>query len=228
MIACVATRAEAGPACDCRRQRTTSQPRGRPVQLRAAGLLIIPSAEVFTDWSDKLFAERAPFLYEPVAAVYLLPQLAVFVSVGIVIGWALGLPLALNVALAVDAAARVESCRRRAYTPALGVLPTFLMGFACCAPTVILVLGTNVAASLMSVFIPLRTFLLPLAVVFMGAMLLWSVRRMRTAEDVLGGAGGRDSDARGTGSPRFRARESCSGRARAPCGASVSAVYGCR
>lgn len=146
----------------------------------------IPSAELLPGWEDRLFAERAPFLYEPVATVYLLSQLAFFVSVGnIVLGSALGLLLTLNVAVAIYAGTRVESCRRRVYTPALGVLPTFLMSFACCAPAFLLALGTNVAAAILPVFIPLRIFVFPLALALMTAMLLWSGRRLRTVEESL-------------------------------------------
>jgi hypothetical protein len=147
----------------------------------------IPSAQVLPDWEGKLFAERAPFLYEPVAVVYVLPQLAFLVSVGnIVVGLGLGLLLTMSVVLALHAGTQVESCRRRnVYTSALGVLPTFLMGFACCAPTFLLALGANVAAALVPVFIPIRSFLLPIAVGLMSLMLLWSSARLRRAERAL-------------------------------------------
>lgn len=164
-----------------------------------------PSADLLAGWEGKLFAERAPFLYEPIAVVYLLPQLALFVSAGnILIGSALAVLLGLNVALALEAAARVEACRRHVYTSALGVLPTFLMGFACCAPTFILALGTNVAAAFLPVFIPLRSFLLPLALALMAGMLLWSVRRLRRAEAALARplANGRVSGVRAHSSAR--------------------------
>ena len=154
----------------------------------------VPAAELLSGWQERLFAERAPYLYEPVATLVLLPQLAFFVSVGnILLGSVLGLVLALNVALALHAATQVESCRRRVYTPALGVLPTFLMGFACCAPTFLLALGTNVAAAILPVFISLRSLLLPLALGLMTAMLLWSGRRVKTAQAALEAASGEDA-----------------------------------
>lgn len=143
----------------------------------------IPSVQVVPDWSGKLFAERAPFLYERVAAVYVLPQLALFISVGnILVGFLLGLLLALSVALALYARSQLGSCEPRVYASAIGVLPSFLMGFACCAPTLILALGTTFAAAILPIFIPLRGFLLPLAVFSMLLMLLWNARKLRPIE----------------------------------------------
>lgn len=144
----------------------------------------IPSVNVVSDWPSRLFEERAPFLYEPVATIFLLPQLAFFVSVGdILIGSGLGIMLALNGVLAVHAAALVATCRRRnVFTSALGVLPTFLMGFACCAPTLLLALGANIAAATVSIVVPLRSFILPAALALMGAMIMWSARRLLVAE----------------------------------------------
>lgn len=142
----------------------------------------VPSLQVVPQWSEKLFAERAPFLYEPVVAIYPLPQLAIFVSVGnLLLGSLLALLLALNVAVAVEAV-RERACRpRSAYAGVFGALPGFLMGFSCCVPTFLLVLGANFAAAL----VPVRSYLFPLAVGLMALTLVWGGRGLRRAEAAL-------------------------------------------
>lgn len=137
-----------------------------------------PSVEVVSEWSDRIFAERAPFLFEPVATAYPVPQLAVFLSPGnLLVGSTLAVLLALNVAAALWAGSRERVCGRRRYAGALGALPGLLLGFSCCAPTFFLLLGPSFAAAFLPTFIPLRPYLFPFAVGLMAAMLAWSARR---------------------------------------------------
>lgn len=143
----------------------------------------VPSIEVVPDWTERLFQARAPFLYEPVAAIYPLSQLAFFVSPGnILVGSSLGVLLGLNIALAAYARSREAACGRRRYAGVLGALPSLLLGFSCCAPTLILLLGTSVAAALMPAFIPLREYLFPASLLLMTLMLAWSGRRSGLAQ----------------------------------------------
>jgi hypothetical protein len=142
-------------------------------------LASIPSIAVVPDWTDRLFAARAPFLYEPVATVYPLAHVALFVSPGnLLVGSALGALLGLNLGAALHASARGGSCRT-GFAGALGALPGFLLGFSCCAPTLILLLGTGFAATVLPAFIPVRAYLLPLALALMTATLAWTALRTR-------------------------------------------------
>jgi hypothetical protein len=143
-----------------------------------------PSLEVVPDWSDRLLAARAPFLFEPVATVFVIPQLAVLVSPGnLLVGSTLGALLGLNVAVALHASARGRACRRGGYAGALGALPGLLLGFSCCAPTLILLLGTSFAAAVLPAFIPLRSYLFPTSVALMTALL--ARMALRTRNDAL-------------------------------------------
>jgi hypothetical protein len=143
-----------------------------------------PSLEVVPEWPDRIFAERAPFLFEPVATAYPVPQVAIFLSPGnLLIGATLAALLGLNVAAALWAGSRERACGRRRYAGALGALPGLLLGFSCCAPSFILLLGPSFAAAFLPTFIPLRPYLFPAAVGLMGAMLVWSGRRTVVAGD---------------------------------------------
>ncbi|MGF1472342.1 MAG: hypothetical protein ACFB50_11480 [Rubrobacteraceae bacterium] len=135
-----------------------------------------PSFAVIPNWFSKLLDPIAGYTFEPVAALYLFDGFALFLApMNLLIGLVLGGLIALNVATAAYALATVRSCRRLSWTGLLGSLPALLTGFACCVPTVGLVLGANLALTLIS----LQNFLLPLGIVGLTAGLFWNVYRTR-------------------------------------------------
>lgn len=128
------------------------------------------------NWASKLFDPIAGYTFEPVAALYLFDGSAIFLApLNLLIGLVLGVFIALNVASAAYSLATVRSCRRLSWTGLLGSLPALLTGFACCVPTVGLVLGANLALALISV----QSFLLPLGVAGLAAGLYWNLYRTR-------------------------------------------------
>jgi len=79
-----------------------------------------------------------------------------------------------NLAAAVHLYRTAATGRRRSFAGLLGVLPGFLTGFTCCAPTLTFLLGTQVAAALTG----LRNWLFPIALAFLLAGLAWSAKRL--------------------------------------------------
>ena len=135
-----------------------------------------PAFAVNPNWTSKLLDPIAGYNFEPVAALYLFEGSALFLApLNLLIGLVLGGLIALNVASAAYSLATVKSCRRLSWTGLLGSLPALLTGFACCVPTVGLVLGANLALALIS----LQTFLLPLGIAGLAAGLLWNLYRTR-------------------------------------------------
>lgn len=135
-----------------------------------------PAFVVAPNWSSKLLDPIAGYTFEPVAALYLFDGFALFLApLNLLIGAVLGGLIALNVASAAYALTTVRSCRRLSWTGLLGSLPALLTGFACCVPTVGLVLGANLALALIS----LQSFLLPLGVAGLAAGLFWNLYRTR-------------------------------------------------
>lgn len=135
-----------------------------------------PNLVVASSWLSKLLKPIAGYTFEPVAALYLSDGFAVFLSpVNLMIGVVLGVLIALNVASAAYSLATVRSCRRLSWTGLLSSLPALLTGFACCVPTVGLVLGANFALALIS----LQGYLLPASVAGLVAGLLWNLSRTR-------------------------------------------------
>jgi hypothetical protein len=136
----------------------------------------IPSAQVVPDWTSKAFKQIAPFSYEPVVTIYPANHVTILVSpLNIAMGLALGGLVGINVALALRISAMARACRTRAFGGLLGAIPGLLTGFACCVPTVALVLGAQFAVAL----IALRSFFFPVALAALLGSLAWNARRAR-------------------------------------------------
>ncbi|WP_030842203.1 hypothetical protein [Streptomyces sp. NRRL F-4474] len=123
---------------------------------------------------DQLFTTRAPYLFEPVLSWHPSSHVAVFISpVNLLLGAVVAALVGCNIAVTAHAARQAASCRRTRYARLLAVLPSFLLGFACCVPAFVLVLGASTAAVLLPVLIPLRPVLYPLTLVLLTATLVW-------------------------------------------------------
>lgn len=134
-----------------------------------------------TAW-EQVFRARAPYLFEPVLAVHPTQYVAVFLSpVNLLLGAIVAALVGCNVAVAGLAAQQAASfCRRTRYARLLAVLPAFLLGFACCVPTFLLVLGSSTAAALLPVLIPLRPVFYPLTLLLLVSTLVWGASRLGT------------------------------------------------
>jgi hypothetical protein len=131
--------------------------------------------QVAADWPAKLLRQTAPFTYEPVLAAHLTGHLQLFLApVNVALGLLLGGLAAANLAAAIQLYRTAATCRRRSFAGLLGALPGSLTGFACCAPSLTLLLGAQVAAAL----IGLRNWLLPLALAILLAGLAWNTKRL--------------------------------------------------
>lgn len=134
----------------------------------------IPAIRVVPDWTSKVFKQIAAFYYEPVVAIYPVNHVAILVSpVNLAMGLLLGVLVALNLAVALHLVRTARACRTRAYTGLLGALPGFLTGFACCVPTIALVVGAQFTVALVAV----RAYFFPFALGALLVSLVWNARR---------------------------------------------------
>ncbi|MDP8959707.1 MAG: hypothetical protein M3N51_11085, partial [Actinomycetota bacterium] len=99
------------------------------------------------------------------------------IAMGVLLGFLVG----VNVAAALQVFRTARVCRRRAFGGLLGALPGFLTGFACCVPTVVLVLGAQFTLAL----IALRSWFFPFAVAALVGSLVWNARRIRALDPTL-------------------------------------------
>lgn len=146
----------------------------------------IPSVRVATDWTSKVLKQVAPFYFEPVVAIYPVNHVTVLVSpVNMAMGAALGALVGVNVAVALLIVRTARACRTRAFTGLLGALPGFLTGFACCVPTVALLIGAQLTVALVA----LRTWFFPIALAALALSLVWNARRAWDLADTPSPAG---------------------------------------
>lgn len=130
---------------------------------------------------DALFRSRAPWLFEPVMELHPGAHIAVFVSpVNLLLGVVVAGLAGMNLALAAHAAQQAVACRRPGYGRSLAVLPAFLLGIACCAPTFVLALGAGTAAAILPVLVPVRPWFYPLTLALLLVAVSWGAHRVRT------------------------------------------------
>jgi hypothetical protein len=152
--------------------------------------------------TDNMFRATAPYLFEPVLALRPDSHLTVFVSpVNIFLGAGVAALAAAIVAVARDAARRA-ACRRSGYGRLVGVLPALGLGFACCTPTVLLVLGTSTGAALLPAVLAVRPIFYPLTVALLVATLAWGARPRKGKDAAVIDAHHVTDDARRDGSPK--------------------------
>lgn len=125
---------------------------------------------------DNLFRAKAPYLFEPVLAIRADSHLTLFVSpVNLALGAIVAALAGANAAVAGHAAQR-GACRPVRYGGLLGALPAFGIGFACCTPTLLLVLGASTGVALLPAMLSLRPIFYPLTLVLLTAALAFSAR----------------------------------------------------
>jgi len=132
------------------------------------GLQIVPR------WQDLVFRQRAPFLFEPVGALHLGPVI-LFLSVpNIIIGLVLGILVAANIAVSYYGFHALGMRGVRGMHALIGTIPALVSGAACCVPTLILVIGLQLTATLATIW----SLLVPVSVFLLVVSLWWLLHRM--------------------------------------------------
>lgn len=112
---------------------------------------------------------RSPFQWEPVALVVAGPVELLVSPLNVVLGSLLAGLVGINLAVSVVAYRGPSACRLGPGAGAAAGVPGLLSGFACCGPTVLLVVGLQASATILTVF----QWLVPLTVIALVGTLLW-------------------------------------------------------
>ncbi|GCF15484.1 hypothetical protein Harman_34190 [Haloarcula mannanilytica] len=126
----------------------------------------------------RAFRQVGPFQWEPVALVVAGPVELLVAPLNILLGGVLATLVGLNLAVSVVAWRGPSACRLGPGAGAAAGLPGLLSGFACCGPTVLLVVGVQASAGILSLF----QWLLPITVVALLGTLLWVGNRVETGD----------------------------------------------
>lgn len=132
------------------------------------------AVELQPDWRNLAFRQRGPFLFEPIGVLQVGP-LAIFVSVpNLAIALALGVLVGLNVAASYYGFHALGMRGLRGIHALAGTIPALISGAACCVPTLVLVIGLQVTATLAAVW----SWLVPASALLLLLSLWWSLHRM--------------------------------------------------
>lgn len=102
------------------------------------------------NWTDLIFKQISTFTFEPVGLIQAFSIQVYIVPVNIMIGGLLGFLVFMNVTASLYIRELPKQCKiDHKYNGLIGILPSFLTGFACCAPTFLIslssILGSSVA-----------------------------------------------------------------------------------
>lgn len=131
----------------------------------AGGTTVIVVDDPFQRATEQI----APYTYEPVALVAAGPVEFLFSPLNTILGAGLGLLVGLNFAVSWVAWRGPTACRLGPGAGAAAGVPALLSGFACCGPTILLVVGLQASAGIVAAF----RWLVPASVLLLVLTLLW-------------------------------------------------------
>lgn len=132
--------------------------------------------KISPDWPKLLFRQRAPFLFEPIGVVYLGYNLKLFLSIpNILIATLLGTLVAANITTSYYSFKILGLKGVRGVGALLGTIPAIVSGAACCVPTLILVVGLQLTATLATVW----SFFVPASFGLLFLSLIWSLKKLQ-------------------------------------------------
>jgi hypothetical protein len=141
----------------------------------------IDAVAIVSDWETKMWKPIAPFVWEPIVALYPIRSVALFISVpNVLLALLLGTLVALNMAVARAKLVAAGKNSGGFASGFLASLPALLTGFACCVPTVILAFG-SLAAAFTVAAVAIAPYFLPLAAFALVGNLIWDLRQYSCA-----------------------------------------------
>lgn len=157
------------------------------IYLAAVGHLVFtsrmePSQSLFAlkilpNWQELLFKQRSSFLFEPIGVLYLGPNLKLFLSIpNMILSATLGILVGTNIALSYYSFRQLGLSGGRGILNLLGTIPAIVSGAACCVPTLILVIGLQLTATIATAW----SFFVPLSMGLLFLSLVWSLKRIQS------------------------------------------------
>jgi hypothetical protein len=129
--------------------------------------------KLLSNWTELIFRQRSPFLFESIGVIYLGP-IKLFLSIGnFLIALILGVLVGANISVSYFSFRSLSLRGTKGFVSLIGTIPAIIGGAACCVPTLILVIGLQLTATLAAIwsyFVPLSAFLLLVSI-------WWSLRR---------------------------------------------------
>jgi len=100
----------------------------------------------------RMFERTGAFTFEPIAQLPLPGITVLFSPLNVLVGIGAATLVGLNLAVTLLAFRRPAACRFNRSTGVLASIPALLAGSACCAPAIVLLLGLQLSAAMVTVF----------------------------------------------------------------------------
>ena len=128
-----------------------------------------------SNWTELIFRQRSPFLFESIGVIYIGP-IKLFLSIGnFLIALVLGILVGSNISVSYFGFRSLSLRGAKGFVSLIGTIPAIIGGAACCVPTLILVIGLQLTATLAAVW----SYFVPLSAVLLILSLWWSLRRIQ-------------------------------------------------
>jgi len=125
------------------------------------------------NWQELLFKQLSAFTFEPIGVIQNFGIQFYVVPMNILLGMILGLLVFMNILAVLYIRNLPKQCRvNYKYNGIIGILPSFLTGFVCCAPAFLISLSSILGSSV-SFFTSFFKWLLPLSLM----MLLYGINK---------------------------------------------------
>ncbi|TGG94075.1 hypothetical protein E4656_07815 [Natronospirillum operosum] len=126
-------------------------------------------------WADPalMFRRTGYLLFDAIAVIHTPLFTWLLAPLNLLLGLFISLLVGLNLVLSWTAWRQPRVCRVNGTTGTLGLIPALLAGGACCAPTLLLVLGIQATAALITAV----QWMIPLALVLLIGSLVWVAQR---------------------------------------------------
>ncbi len=149
--------------------------------LLALGSLTIPGGPTMVATGDlQAMFRRTGFLLFDAVALVQTPLFTLLISpINIAMGIVLSILVGLNLTMSYIAWRQPKACPVNRASGSVGILPGLLAGGACCAPTILLILGILATATLITA----SQWMIPIAFVLLIGSFVWISRKTR--EDLL-------------------------------------------
>jgi hypothetical protein len=131
--------------------------------------------KLLPNWTELMFRQRSTILFESIGVIYIGP-IKLFLSIGnFLIAIVLGILVGTNISVSYYSFRSLSLRGTKGFISLLGTIPAIVSGAACCVPTLILVIGLQLTATLVAIW----TFFVPLSALLLLLSLWWSLRRIQ-------------------------------------------------
>lgn len=124
-----------------------------------------------TDPLARAVQRTSYYQFEPIAEVTLGPVSYLFSPGNVAVGLGVAVLVGVNLAVTLYTRRQPAACSTRTPAGAIAGLPALLSGSACCGPLLLIVLGVQATATMLTVFrilLPAATVLLVLSLLYLG------------------------------------------------------------